>query len=175
MFSKDKRSFFERITGSVPYEEEEEEVVAKPVSKSKFASLSLDKDKTASKEKDYNRKIYTDESPDSEMGELAIDTYATENEVIVQTMLAGVAPESINISVNRDRLAINATREQNSEFLGGDIITQELYWGTIGCSIVLPAEVEADNVDANYRNGLLTIRMPKIDKEKMHKVKIKAS
>lgn len=175
MFNKDKRSFFERITGSVPYEEEEDDVPAKPVSKSKFASLAIDKDKSVQKDKDYNRKVYTDESEDSEMGELAIDTYATPNEVIVQTMLAGVSPDNINISVNRDKLSISATREQQSEFMDGDIVTQELYWGTIGCSIVLPAEVEADNVDAAFKNGLLTIRMPKIDKEKMHKVKVKAA
>ncbi|MCX6713275.1 MAG: Hsp20/alpha crystallin family protein, partial [Candidatus Vogelbacteria bacterium] len=101
---KDKRSFFERITGSVPYEETEEAIViSEPV------TLAVTKPKE-------NNWLHEEEA--EEEGELTVDVYQTENEVVVQTMVAGVKPEDLNLSISREMITIKGRRERPSESVG---------------------------------------------------------
>lgn len=159
---KDKRSFFERITGSVPYEEEETETVV------------VTGDNLRPTPKSKSDQSWLEESAEEVEGELTVDVYQTPNEVVVQTMVAGVKPEDLSLSITREMVTIKGRREQPREAETENYLHQELYWGAFGRSIMLPAEVDIEQAEAIERHGLLTLRLPKTDKERIQKIKVKS-
>ncbi len=108
-------------------------------------------------------------------GELAVDVYQTPTHIILKAMIAGVRPEDLDVSITRDMVTIRGKRERHTEGTAGDFFFQELYWGAFSRTIVLPQEVEIEEADANEKHGLLTIRLPKIDKGRQAKLKVKAN
>ena len=107
-------------------------------------------------------------------GELGIDMYQTPNEIIVKTMIAGVKPEDLDISITRDMITIKGKREESHDFSDDDFFHRELYWGSFSRTVILPQEIEVEDAEATNKNGLLTIRLPKLDKNKQAKVKVKS-
>lgn len=106
--------------------------------------------------------------------ELAIDMYQTPTEIFVKTMVAGVKPEDLLVSISRDMITIKGTRSMHHEVTDGDFFTQELYWGSFTRTIMLPEEVDADNAEAVEKHGLLTIKLPKIEKERTKSLKVRS-
>lgn len=155
---KNKKSFFERLTGGVSFEEDEEENENEEEKKIMTAEDEEEKDK------------WLDEG---EEGQLTVDMYQTPTEVIIEAMVAGVKPEDIDVSVNKDIITLRGKRQKSKEVSQENYYYRELYWGSFSRSIMLPQEVDADNVDATIKNGVLVIRLPKIDKGKTQKIKIK--
>lgn len=153
--SKDKRSFFERLTGAVRTDNfDESDAVEKPVTL------------TASGE--------TGEWAESEdEGQLAVDVYQTADDIIIKAMVAGVKPEDLDISITRDMVTIRGVRESAREVTDDNFFFKELYWGSFSRTILLPQEIEVEESDAQERNGLLTLRLPKVDKGKQTKLKVK--
>lgn len=158
-----RRSFFERLTGSISMKEEEQE-----------------DDKKYSNSKEFNGKgdkksagNWIEEEADDE-AELAIDVYQTAKEIVVQTMVAGVKPEDLELTIGRDFITIRGKREENRTIDEDDYFTKELYWGKFSRTITLPAEVEPEEVEATEKHGLLTVKMEKVDKEKKNSVKVKS-
>ena len=102
-------------------------------------------------------------------GQLAIDVYQTEGDLVVQSAIAGVRPENLDIVLEKDILSIKGLREKpfNEE---GDYFSQECYWGPFSREIILPAEVDPNQAKAQMKEGVLTIRIPKILREKKRKV-----
>jgi HSP20 family protein len=88
-------------------------------------------------------------------------------------MTAGVNPSDIEITVSRDTITIRGNRENSHEVRDNDFFHKELYWGSFSRTIMLPCEVESEEASAKEDHGLLTITLPKIDKHKQTKVKIK--
>ena len=146
-----KKSFFEKLTGMVRANDDQEEDIDLEESDDTAASTDTE-----------------------EEGQLAIDMYQTPNEIIVKTMVAGVRPEDLDISITRDMVTIKGHREDTHEFTGDDYFHKELYWGTFSRTIVLPAEIEVEEAEATNKNGLLTLTLPKIDRNKQAKVKVKS-
>lgn len=166
--SKDKKSFFERLAGSVMVEDqdpEEDEV-----------ELEIDR-KSTKKFNDAEKAISNirpEEEYEEEDGELSVDVYQTPNEIIIEAMLAGVKPEDLQISITRDMVTIKGRRDGNTQISDDDYFYRELYWGAFSRSILLPHEIEIENVEAVEKHGLLIIRLPKIDKARQAKVKVKS-
>ena len=151
-----KRSFFERLTGSTSVDEESSET-----------------------KKDYlksnGKKIEHDwMEEENEEAELSIDVYQTPTDIIIQTMVAGVKPENLEISVARDTVTIRGEREEQRIIDEDNYFTKELYWGKFSRTISLPAEVEPEEVEATERHGLLTVKIRKVDKEKKSSIKVKS-
>ncbi len=105
-------------------------------------------------------------------GQLAIDVYQTENDLVIQSAIAGVKPESLDIVIERDVITIKGSREKPFEE-NGDYFSQECFWGSFSREVILPAEVDPERVEASMRDGVLTIRMPKILREKKRKIIVK--
>jgi len=105
-------------------------------------------------------------------GELAIDVYQTETDLVIQSAIAGVKPEFLDISMERDVVTIKGTREKPFEE-EGDYFTQECYWGPFSREVILPVEIDPDKAEATMKEGILTIRIPKILREKKRKIKVK--
>ena len=157
--SKRKLSFFERLTGGISLDEVN----------SNEDELELD---------DLSEvPVHTDGSLDSweEEGELAIDMYQTPTEVVVQTMTAGVRPEDLDIEIGRDIITIQGKRKESRMMEEDSYVMRELYWGAFSRSVALPEEVDPDMAEASERNGLLIIRLPKIDKDRKTNLKIKSN
>ena len=163
---KRKPSFFERLTGSVALDESDVWETSKPLEDEETREIKPRKE-WGSMPKNFEE----DEEDDAE---LAVDVYQTPNEVILKTMVAGVRPEDITIQISRDSVTIKGRREEERNIANDDYFYQELYWGGFERTIALPHEVDPDEAEAVDRHGLLTIRLPKIDKGRIQKVKVKS-
>ena len=107
-------------------------------------------------------------------GELAIDVYETPDDVIVRTMIPGVKRDELDVSLSRDSITIRGQRKEDRTISDQDYHFRELYWGTFSRTVSLPQEIEPDEAEAMERHGLLTIRLPKIDKNKRSHLKVKS-
>lgn len=108
-------------------------------------------------------------------GELAVDVYQTPTHIVIKAMIAGVKPEDLDVSITRDMVTIRGKRERHTEGTAGDFFFQELYWGAFSRTIVLPQEVEIEEAEASEKHGLLIVRLPKLDKGRQAKLKVKSS
>ncbi len=105
-------------------------------------------------------------------GQLTVDVFKTDDDVVIQSAIAGAKPEDIDISVTNDMVTIRGKRLPEEDIDSSDYYHQELYWGPFSRSIILPIEVDSDKSKAAVRNGILTIRLPRLDKVKTRKIKI---
>lgn len=103
-------------------------------------------------------------------GQLAVDVYQANDNIVIKSTIAGVKPEDIDISINNDMVTIRGTRKKDEEVTDENYFYRECYWGGFSRSIILPCEIKADKVEAILKNGVLTIIMPKA--EKVSKVKV---
>jgi HSP20 family molecular chaperone IbpA len=115
------------------------------------------------------------ELQDDADGELAVDVHQTPTHIIIRAMIAGVKPEDLDVSITRDMVTIRGKRERMVEGQSGDFFFQELYWGSFSRTIVLPQEVEIEEAEASEKHGLLTIKLPKVDKGRAAKLKVKSN
>lgn len=107
-------------------------------------------------------------------GELPVDVYQTADAIVVKAMIAGVQPTSIDISLTREMLVISGSREEEREVDEDDYFQRELYWGSFSRTILLPEEVDVDVAEASEKHGTLTIRLPKINKKKQAKIRVRS-
>jgi len=105
-------------------------------------------------------------------GQLTIDVFQTEDDVVIQSTIAGVSDKDLDISVTNDMVTIKGTRMPEQKIGSSNYYYQELYWGAFSRSIILPVDVDADNAKASMKNGILTIRLPKLDKVRTKRIKI---
>lgn len=112
---------------------------------------------------------------EEEAGELAVDVYQTPTHLIIKAMIAGVRPEDLDVSITRDMVTIRGKRERHTEGTAGDFFFQELYWGAFARTVMLPQEVSIEDAEASEKHGLLIIRLPKLDKGRQAKLKVKSN
>lgn len=101
----------------------------------------------------------------SSEGQLSVDVYHTDEKIIIQSTIAGAKPEDLKISLHHDLLTIHGTRKQPQEVGEDQYLYRECYWGPFSRSIILPAEVNSRQVEANLENGVLTITLVKTNPE----------
>ena len=154
---KNKRSFFERLTGS-HNDDSEEEVVT-------YDSRALGE---RAGEADDAMIMENDEE-----GELAMDVYQTPDDIIVQAIVAGVKPEDVDVAITRDAITVKGRRQDVRKIENEDFYYQELYWGYFGRTISLPQEIDVDAAEASIKNGILTVKLPRLDKDRKQKLKVK--
>lgn len=152
-----KRSFLQRLTGAINAEEDmfDEDIPVRHITPH-----------------GTNDPLMM-ESDVEEDAELAIDLAQTPNEIVIKTMVAGVDPEDLDVSISQEMVVIRGTRSSSYQSSNNDYVHQELFWGSFSRTILLPNEVKAEEAVAELKHGLLTIRLPKIDKQKQTKLRIK--
>ncbi len=154
-----KRSFFERLTGSMGVEEESDDT-------RKEYSLK------GGKANNKNDNTWMEEK--NEEAELSVDVYQTPTDIVIQAMVAGVKPENLELSIARDTITIRGEREESRTIDEDNFFAKELYWGKFSRTISLPAEVEPEEVEATEKHGLVTVKIKKVDKEKKNSVKVRS-
>lgn len=162
-----KRSFFEKLTGVTNDDNEEIVETALPMPAYNPPAYSAPV---------FSSRIQMPEKEEEEEldGQLTADVYQTNSEIIIQTMTAGVRPDDLNISITPEKVSISGKREAPRGVSGDDYFYKELYWGAFSRTIVLPQEVVAEEAEAVEKHGLLIIRLPKLDKTKQHRLKVKS-
>jgi HSP20 family protein len=157
---KEKKSFFERLTGVINSEEDDTDVHEEaheeraPVDRERAGHDWIEQEDTE--------------------GQLTVDVYQNASDIIIQTMVAGGRPDELDISITREMVTIKGKRDAPRGIAQDDYFYKELYWGSFSRTIILPQEVETEEAEAVERYGLLTIRLPKIDKNRAQKLKIKS-
>jgi HSP20 family protein len=150
-----KRSFFERLTGAVRLDEE----TSQPEDHSHLRSAA---------------KPNVFEEAEEE-AQLTVDVYQTPSEIIIKTMVAGVKPEDLDVSITRDSVTIRGKRSEDRTVSGDEYFHRELYWGAFARVINLPEEIDVDNAEAVEKYGMLILHLPKLDKNRQAKLKVKGS
>lgn len=179
-------TFFEKLTGAVstrpqvvtpptpnmlqPKPNSEPKKSAPPPNQTKqekhTLQLKIEAENTATKE----RGDVTEEE-----GELTLDIYDKGDSIVIQSTVAGVKPEDLDISITNDSVSIRGKRERMEEVEEKNYYYKELFWGTFSRSIILPEEIEEDLAEATIKHGLLTIRLPKKKRGIVQKLKVKVT
>ncbi|HNV12335.1 MAG TPA: Hsp20/alpha crystallin family protein [bacterium] len=107
-------------------------------------------------------------------GQLLLDVYQTDDKIIVKSTMAGVSPENLFISLNHDMLTIKGRRDYDHSLDDSDCLMQECYWGSFSRTVILPEEVDSKKIEAILENGVLTVSLERVYKNRQIKVKIKA-
>jgi HSP20 family protein len=107
-------------------------------------------------------------------GQLTIDMYQTKDNVIIKSTIAGVKPEDIDVTIANDMVTIRGERKRDFEASSEDYFYQECYWGSFSRSVVLPVDVDIDNVEADLKDGILTVILPKAAKARAKKIRVGA-
>jgi HSP20 family protein len=100
--------------------------------------------------------------------------YQTQNEIVIRAFVAGVRPDEMNVSISRDMVEIDGSRDERDQVTDTDYFNRELFWGSFARTILLPQEVDVDAATAGAKDGLLTIVLPKLDKSRQTKLRVKA-
>lgn len=162
--AKDRRSFFHRLTGAMDVDDEYNFDYA-----AEEDNIAAER-KTVAPEKAIAEEEV--EVPEEE-GQLTVDVYQTDDYIVIKAVVAGVKPDKLDVSITRDMVTIHGSREESREATEEDYFYKELYWGSFSRTILLPQEIEVDEAEANEKHGVLTIRLPKIDKARQTKLKVK--
>ena len=167
-----KQSFLERLTGTQVVTDErsfEEEAprAARP------AERYDNEIEVREEETEREVEVYEDDEEDEEPG-LAVDIYESDNELVLQGMIAGVTPENLHISITRNSVTIRGKRNAPQGIPEEHYISRELYWGSFSRVIELPYEVDTEGAEAVEQYGLLIIRLPKLDVARTQELKVKS-
>lgn len=106
-------------------------------------------------------------------GELQIDAYQNDHQIIIKSTAAGARPEDLSISLSGELLTIRGRREMPTDVSLSDYLCQECYWGPFSRSLLLPVAVDPHRIEAYLENGILTIILTKTGTPKKVTVKVK--
>lgn len=185
MAKKEKTSFFGKIMGGniteeieekpavsqdreeemeeeLTPEEELEEVVEV---EEEVVPVATQKEKTEASQNDDWMSDYE--------GQLNIDMYQTKDNVILKSTIAGVRPEDIDITVANDMVTVKGSRKKEENIAQDDYFYQECYWGSFSRSVIIPVDIDSEHIEADLKDGILTVIIPKAAKAKTKKVKVK--
>ena len=159
-----KRSFFDRLSGNASLNDSldpfDDELTAAPRKEPRAAAKA-------------HPTPPEDDAAGNE-GQLPVDVHQTASDIIIRAFVAGVRPDELNISISRDMVEIEGSRMEREQTSGPDYFTRELFWGSFSRTIVLPQEVDVEASSASAKDGLLTIILPKLDKARQTKLRVKA-
>lgn len=168
-----KPSFLDRLTGAVPVDDQYDDAYEQniPYEHSRQAPPRSTVATPPNRPQHQHTQEWMEDEDETD-GQLAVDVYQTPDEIVVRTIVAGIDPEELDISISRDMVVIKGRRDDGAECGEDDFFHKELYWGSFSRSVLLPAEIEVEEAEASAQHGLLEIHLPKIDKEKQRKIKV---
>jgi HSP20 family protein len=105
----------------------------------------------------------------------AVDIYETENELVVKADLPDAQEKEIDVRVENNTLSIRGERKFSDEIHEDNYLRVERAYGTFTRSFSLPNTVNTEAIKAEYKNGVLTVRMPKREETKPKQIKISVS
>lgn len=161
-----KPSFLERLTG-VSRQDEYDEVLDGDMRESR----DLEADETY-QDADWPGQAQVEEQAE---GELPVDMYQTADSIVIRALVAGVTPDDLDIAITRDMVTIRGRREEAQEAPNEDYYHRELFWGGFARTLLLPEEVVIDEAEAKEKHGFLEIVLPKVDKDRSTRLKVRSN
>ncbi|NOQ68362.1 Hsp20 family protein [Patescibacteria group bacterium] len=183
--TKQKKSFLDKIVSSDPDEEKEIETInenetsnddknisAKDIDESKLQD-NIDENISEKKKVDKEWLAEGEDIVDEE-GQLTVDVYKTKDLIVIKSIIGGVRPEDLDVSITSDMVTIKGKRNNPDNVVPDDYYYQECFWGNFSRSIILPNDIKTEGVEAMIKNGILTIKLPKIEKNSSMKIEVKS-
>ncbi len=165
-------TFFEELAGTKSSKEYDYEVELAKANSGVLTTASVAKPKILKmKEENINEEeeAWSDNEPE---GKLTVDVYQTANEIVVESAIAGIKPDDIDVNATADSVTLRGARRREKAVKDEDYLYQECYWGKFARTIILPQEVDPDSAEVTFKNGILTVRLPKANRKKTKKLKI---
>jgi HSP20 family protein len=104
---------------------------------------------------------------------LAVDVFEKEGALVVKAAVPGVNPEDLDITVTGDVLNIKGEVKEREEIKEENYHRREFRYGSFCRSVRLPLEVDVNQADATFKDGILTLTLPKPEEKKPKSVSIK--
>jgi HSP20 family protein len=163
----DEKNFFEKLAGVTDEDIE--------ISNEKREAKQKTKEKHISAETEKNDKEVVENDIDFEgdEGHLTIDVYQDEDNIVIESTVAGVDSENLDISITPESVSIRGKRERKEKVAKDNYLYQECFWGRFSRSVILPQEIDPDKSRASIKNGILKIVLPKVQRSKSKKIKVK--
>ncbi|MDO8577524.1 MAG: Hsp20/alpha crystallin family protein [Candidatus Wildermuthbacteria bacterium] len=174
-------SFFEKLKNSIGVEETVEETVEeeeKPqkqvIQKAQKIHVKGTTKKEEPPQKKSPKKEESEESPWFEPeGELAVDVYQNNGEIVIQSTIAGVSSDDLDVNIENDVVTISGERRNPNEEEDKSYFYQECYWGPFSRQIILPEEIDTSRIEASMKDGVFTLRLPKLERQKVKRIKVR--
>jgi HSP20 family protein len=103
----------------------------------------------------------------------AVDIYEDNDKYVVKAELPGMKKEDIEVSLDGNTLSLSGERKQEEEKQEGENYRSERFFGRFQRSITLPAPVQAVKIEAAYKDGILTVTLPKAEEAKPKQIQVK--
>lgn len=139
----------------------------------KFAKASTPVPAEEPEESDDNREMGFSDGSGGPEGTLMVDVYQTANDIVVESAVAGIDPNNIDVDASTDSLTIRGERKREHRVKDEDYFYQECYWGRFSRTIILPQEVDPESASVSFKNGILTVKLPKLNRKRTKKLKVK--
>ncbi len=168
--SEKRKTFLERLTGTqkLSHEELDED------HEDSFDIHTSPKPWAPEVDADITQEESIDDDNDEVEAGLAIDMYESDNELVIQSMIAGVTPEDLHISISRANVTIEGRRNAPEGIPEEHYLGRELYWGPFAREIELPYEIDTEGAEAVEKYGLLIIRLPRLDTKRSAELKVRS-
>ncbi len=101
-----------------------------------------------------------------------VDMYETDTDIVVKVELPGVKKEDIEVTIKDNALHVRAERKEEREEKTENIHRIERFYGKIERVVPLPVEVKAESAKAEYKDGILEVRVPKVKVSKEAKIQV---
>jgi HSP20 family protein len=105
----------------------------------------------------------------------AFDVYEEKDNYVVKAELPGVKKEDINVAIQGRDLVISGERKSETKGEGAEVFRAERYFGKFQRAVSLPVTVSSKDVRAEYKDGVLTVTLPKSEEAKPKQIEVKVS
>lgn len=102
----------------------------------------------------------------------AVDVWETDNEVVLSFDLPGIPEDKITVELDDNVLTVSGERERTQEHTSERFYRFERRFGTFSRSVTLPAGVTESDITANYKDGVLEVRVPKPEEQKPKRIRV---
>lgn len=116
-----------------------------------------------------------DWATDEYEGQLAIDAFQTPDEIIIKAPIAGVSEDDLEVAVTDEMVTIKGERRNELGISRDEYFVQECYWGTFARNYIFPVAVDSNRAEASLKDGVLLIRVPKLERSRARSLKINSA
>lgn len=146
----------------------------------KGVDLKVDKDDEKEREinikseiKEEDKRNETEESYDGPEGELAVDAYSIDSYFIIEAPIAGVRGEDVDVAITTDTVTIRGKRIKEEREKDRNYLYSECFWGRFARTVNLPQDIDVEKAQASFKNGILKLSLPKINRNKEKKLRVR--
>ena len=115
------------------------------------------------------------QSDSDEEGQLTVDVFQDDQNIYIQSTIAGIDEDDLDVGITNDMVTIKGARKKTTRVASDQYFYREIFWGNFSRSIILPEQIDSDSAIADFKNGILTIKLPKKAAKGERKLKIKRS